>query len=735
MRRVGVVLAVAFLWACVDLKKPRAYACGKNDDCVEPWVCLRDGFCHDPSVGAAVRCAAASECTGAWFCGKDGTCRDPDAGSALSCDDDSQCARSWRCTTEGVCAEAEGLAALSPTPVAGAPVLHSPWAKPSRQVRTSPLILINTDAGVLSSFTAARLDGQAIEVSGFTYGNGLASALPFSRFELSAPPDDFTLVFRTVLVRRGTQLSLVDDLGERVIVPPSGAGPSPTHLAPLVWNFDERGVLLPMPEVSFSASSDVETWLIEGSGSTSLMANTVSVAPRFVRGGVRELALSTFALGRVPLVSAPLADGGVATVLNREARDRVDVRTDLLGRVLVHQARGNEQVRLLCEDCPTAELVSVAECLTPMRDYGLVDGQPLAVCETSDPEVELLTRGPLSDMRLFGSRVSSASNGVSGGHLRQLPLGQLAWSADLRAEVFDTLPTAPQSLGVIHTSLEDGGVGPEELHATFSGALFVKRLAERQGAQPGGLTLALGAGAPSFQVAAIVEGLDAVLFGSGSVITRQGTFVFGVEDEVSRATARVLTLQSGDTVLLVASGDTLYSAVSDGSPAVARARLKPAPGFDIDAFALRPGQVDFLEGWAIANNRLLRVTASTPERWKTAPVELQSRDPLNVWFLSEQEGGAAVVGTTSGEVILLPQRLPLSPALPEEALSLTAACGTTLATTSSGVWQLVPSAGGVDWARLDTPFSLVEPKVVRHGAHVFVTDLQGVVLELPLSCP
>jgi hypothetical protein len=66
---------------------------------------------------------------------------------------------------------------------------------------------------------------------------------------------------------------------------------------------------------------------------------------------------------------------------------------------------------------------------------------------------------------------------------------------------------------------------------------------------------------------------------------------------------------------------------------------------------------------------------------------------------------------------------------------MTSACGTTVATTSSGVWQLLPSGtDGVDWARLD-PRPLLEPKVVRHGAHVFVTGLQGVVLELPLACP
>jgi len=48
---------------------------------------------------------------------------------------------------------------------------------------------------------------------------------------------------------------------------------------------------------------------------------------------------------------------------------------------------------------------------------------------------------------------------------------------------------------------------------------------------------------------------------------------------------------------------------------------------------------------------------------------------------------------------------------------------------------LLPSGtDGVDWARLD-PRPLLEPKVVRHGAHVFVTGLQGVVLELPLACP
>jgi hypothetical protein len=501
-----------------------------------------------------------------------------------------------------------------------------------------------------------------------------------------------------------------------------------------VWNFDEQGAPLPVPEVAFAASGASDTWLIETSGAASLMSDITSVAPRFLRRGARAFATSGVGPGGLPFVSAALTNGGMVSLGIPDAGDRLAVRTDALGSVMVFEKLEHEQVRLLCESCSAPELISVAACERPMRDYGLTDGGPVAVCETKDSEVELLTRGPVSDLRFVDSRISSASHGVSGGHVRQLPLGQLAWSVNLVTEIFDTLPSAPMSLGVIRATLGDGGPGPEELHATYGGSLYVKALAERQASQPGGLTLALGSGDPSSQVAAIVEGFSALLFGSGAVITRDGAFAFGVEDEVAGATARVLTLSSGDTVLLVASGDTLYSGVSDGSPAAARARLKPAPGFRIDDFALRPA-TDFLEGWAIANNRLLRVTASTPERWKTTPLELQGRDPLNVWFLSEQEGGAAVVGTTSGEVILLPERLPLAPPLPEEALSMTAVCGTTLATTSGGVWQLVPSADGVDWALLDVGLPLIEPKVLRHGAHVFVTDLRGVVLELPLACP
>ena len=327
----------------------------------------------------------------------------------------------------------------------------------------------------------------------------------------------------------------------------------------------------------------------------------------------------------------------------------------------------------------------------------------------------------------FEARSSHRSGGTSRGHVRLAERGQLSWSRALDTEVTDVLRVRPDVFGL----------RGDELIALQGQDLYLKEVAS-DGGLPLGLSLAarLDPGVVARPVA-FIGGSDALeLLENGLVISPRGpayySWALPVDPALEGTLARIVSAPDGGQVLVVTTRDGLYAGAEEpGGITLLSATLKPAPGFPINDWALRAADAGFLEGWAVANNRLFRVTASTVERWKSSEVAVTGRDPLGVWF----SGDAVQLGTASGEVLALPSRVPVVPPLLDGVTGMTGLCGAVFATTIDSVWEVVPAdAGQGAWCELPVP-SLFLPRLHRSAQRLFAVDEDGVVLELPVSCP
>lgn len=117
---LAVGLAVACL-GCVDLSKPRAWACTDNSGCSTGWFCAADGYCHDQTKGESLQCTTDADCGGGFHCGAVGRCyqredagatecRRLDGGAPLFAGGD--CADGWRCGIDNHCHIAANAGAI-----------------------------------------------------------------------------------------------------------------------------------------------------------------------------------------------------------------------------------------------------------------------------------------------------------------------------------------------------------------------------------------------------------------------------------------------------------------------------------------------------------------------------------------------------------------------------------------------------------------------------------------------
>jgi hypothetical protein len=315
-------------------------------------------------------------------------------------------------------------------------------------------------------------------------------------------------------------------------------------------------------------------------------------------------------------------------------------------------------------------------------------------------------------------------HGASGAHVRQLEGGQLLFGQSLADEAPSTLIARPRQLGVVAGAVS---------------ALDGRELYVEDAVSSAGLALALRAEQPDSVVASFVEGGgDMLLFAMGFTLRDDGMggqatdFFVRAPERLSDARAQLLHLQDGGTLFVVTDADTLYAAAGQqDATAVAEPRLKPSAGFAVSSLAVREADAGLVDGWAVANNRLFHVTASTPERWRSSEATPPGRDPLSVWF----SGPAALLGTVEGEVLALPSGVPVSVKLGPDVTSLDGQCGATVATTSTGVFELAAASDGglATWAQVSTR-ELQQPSLLRTSGRLFVVDEQGVVLELPVVC-
>jgi hypothetical protein len=740
---------------CVDLDRPRAFRCDNGGGCTGGWVCLKDHYCHSPDAGADVACDKKEDCTGGWFCGQERRCLDPRIPAAYSCADDTQCASPWRCSSEGRCVDLslEPRALAFPTSTSD-PTLVSPLTDVGEQLRAAPLQYLPYTEGLISSFQSTFMVGNDLEVAHLSGLETPWATLFLAERRIAAtlpePPRDLAIAggIPLVLMPSGSLVlplcPLVDGgVGLEVTVPP-GLGVV-ERLVPLTWN-EADGT----PGAAFIALTfDHEALFIEAGGataqfpwqvldvtSTGTTVNTASPLLLFLREGDGGQVVTSWGRGQPErlITTLPVDDGGV-DFPGRAVRLRAEN-----GAVGVTFAKGGliqYASALVCHGGP-CRLGPVQSCPTSPAlppDIGLdvPDGGELSLLlscpdQGTDFIYEVTDRG----LSYVEPRQARSSWGTSRGHVRQGFWGQLSYSSALGEEFSDVLDGPPEVFGVVG----------HQLTAVLGRSIYGEEFGSDAG-RPLGLTLYERI-KPTIRAvpAGFVEGEELTLLESGAVYTllEDGGsdlhYVLPTEPAKRGTIARMVSSPDGGRVLVVTTDGALHAGAEDPElTTLLAARLRPAPGFPINDWALRAADGGFLEGWAVANNRLFRITASTIERWKSSEVPVTGRDPLGVWF----SGDALQLGTASGEVLSLPSRVRVVPPLLDGVTSITGLCGAIFATTNEAVWEVAPAdAGQGEWLPVNLGpdvDGVYRPMLHRVDQRLFVIDEDAVVLELPVACP
>jgi len=171
----------------------------------------------------------------------------------------------------------------------------------------------------------------------------------------------------------------------------------------------------------------------------------------------------------------------------------------------------------------------------------------------------------------------------------------------------------------------------------------------------------------------------------------------------------------GGTVLVLSANDALYAAnVTQQEkddytpPATLTVKLVPIPKSPILSFTLVPatqgsnGQTPLLSGYALTASTLFQINAATEDRWESTAVAVDptAGDFVAVW----SEDGRARVGLSTGRVMALPARVPISECVASDCKALRVRdyarlCGDTFALTGDGLYRLVPGGRLGTWQR------------------------------------
>lgn len=791
----ALLVALVFLAsACVDLSPPRAYRCTASSECVEPWVCLRDGYCHDPSVGVPVECASSADCTAGWFCGKDTRCHDPQTTVALPCDDDTQCPNDWFCAQDGVCHDRavpmafpctddthcaadwfcaqdnvchdpsvpaalpcvidshcaggwrcsiEGrcvdtsLEAPAPTrpDAPGATTRVSPLTPQADRLYPSPTINVLFDGGVVVMHQAALvIDGglYASRVYQVVAGAQQAYESALRRIAWDGGFTDVALLGEiAVIVDERHQPWLLED-------PPvllSGVQNRVSDAIPMKWPLPDGGQGLGF---AFTAPD----------APTTVWHPKENSFPLYGKGPAIDVAALDEESGALRLVIASVSDTGVSTLETwlPEVSSGAEIWAAPDPRVSIHRLWvENYTAGVLTEDAtgingssfaalrfklgnirggpdlldpPAAQCTGGALVDVSVRNVASTE----LVCRATPDTTTVWTAPGQQPAQALREYVSTRSAGLSNGHVRQSEEGVLRFGEGLDVDVPDLLDVRPDRLAVYDGALvalrgralyrqqrSDGGFVEQGLHLTVA-------------------TSDDDAG----RIVGFVEGSSGTVLNIGAIAGELSDGGSGVSwffeglPRLSEPVAREFPTSAG-RVLVCSEGDTLWAGANDGSATgVVRPAVKPAPGFPVTSWTVTTADAGLLEGWATANNRLFRVTATAVDRWKVTELPVTNRDPLHVF----RAGDAVRLGTTTGEVLSLPSRVPVAPAL-GDVTSLDGVCGAVVATTDDGAYQLVTDGG---WALVPGTEALRRPRVHRTERRLLISSETGVVLELDVDC-
>lgn len=765
---VGVTLACvtdgdcAAGWKCLGDKlchDPDAGAstpCLATADCAGGWRCA-DRLCRDPSVGVTVPCATSADCLGGWFCGRDKVCRDPLNPGPFPCAVDAECAGGWRCSSEGVCTDAAAeLAAVPPIGALPSLTLISPLTERPSGLRAAAAAFSATDAGFGAVVSATTVGANGLLVTALrserafgdsTFGHSTEwTELPLgtdagvvldvlSTVDVTLVMTEGPVVWRSL---RGQPLS------------PLALGVSPQRLISFPWS-EAPGQVRPLLAVVTEAElvvawpdGGVSSWG-DGTGK----ARIVDVASTRDGGAVAVAwtdGTSEFvgvgAVGQTLNPAAAEWSGGASGGLELTwLRSRGDV---LAGAWKVPQLGGgfrstaSVSMPASIDGGATPPIFAYQEYATLLTGIGLAIPRGFVTVECSPGEtledLEVVETGgevgleiacrhpsyeellvyvatPLRARRLVLERRSVLHDGLDGTHASVTAHGVVRFTDELSApDVSTLLSVSPSVLGRVDRYL-----------VAVAGA-------QVYGHEARGLALAASETDPLSVPVGLVEQSATLVVGYGAGLdfsTKPPQLRFALEGTPSLRRAR--GRQFGQATL-VSGDDTLYAGtLRDAGVAVLRSVLRPAPGFPVEDWVVRPLDGGYA-GWLVANNQLYSLQANTLDRWRSSTWPVSGRDVLGVWWA----GGVARVGTTSGEVFSLPSRVPVAPALPGGVTSIAGHCGDVVAVANDALLRLGADAG---WAALDAsvPRALRQPRLVETDEGLFVVDEDGVVFELAFT--
>jgi hypothetical protein len=175
--------------------------------------------------------------------------------------------------------------------------------------------------------------------------------------------------------------------------------------------------------------------------------------------------------------------------------------------------------------------------------------------------------------------------------------------------------------------------------------------------------------------------------------------------------ARAVSRTDGKLEFVVRSFDTVYSGhapdVFVGAWTI-KQQVVPSAGIPITSLVTQTADAgtDLLQGYALTNAGLFRLTQDQNDAWTSTPVTTAPGNRVAVFM----EAGASRLGYDDGTVYALPSRVPLTTPVPNAHFqSFLHACGETWAIADQGLMRLAPDDGGTGhW--VNEPLDSADPK-------------------------
>ncbi len=786
--------------------------CKFNQDCFDGFRCSTENACFNPAIETARVCRETADCAPNWRCGINNVCQNQDAGAAYPCRADTDCERGWRCDVlANVCADVDDTLFGEARPVSFTrlhPLLENDV--PAMVAMSFPsdgyanrlrLIAEVFDGGVRVS--GKDRDGRELLKS-------LALPAPLGQLADVIAVGDRVLLRATNGDLYGAQVgadagfALLATRIDRIrqVDPDPSSGRINNFFDPAVLAISQnqyhRFDLSLMPDdLDGGPDASIDGQLLDVAGAQNevfvLSTRGITHAPsnRTVDGCQSALF--------PPELRTPSADGGVPDCffngtpepLGSLVRLDAGVRFELLATVkqgqfgyavISHFPDGRTYASVGFQVANDSRIVSggdvcpkggtplqvslalevgainktgaslVSRCAATAFDGGFIPaGTWSQRVDNGKPKFEFIDDDALQWQQGVRAQTTTSNTRVHAGRNGTL------WYDDFLVGgtapwVLDRIP------GAVLRAVEGDGtpsifaLTDRYIYKPSPGIGFLQDndslLADSADFVPAGAVL----GQPAWEITR-----SGVIDLGNFVLSDHPRFVVRVSAAdaplASPASGQLQTLPDGRRVLVVYSGDRLFSAdVTEVEknpylpPVALEVRLVPSAGVRLRGLAIdgQPrqqadgGVFNIATGFVLTNSALFAFSVVTQARWSLIQVPLPERFgiPLQLW----SENGRARLAFDRGTVMTLPERVPITNDLPSNGSTVSdfaRLCGTTYAIRADGLYRSILGDGGSRWA----PVTLPEvPDDERDGARffasegsVFLATKTGRLIELSLA--